>query len=260
MASFCTICGTMLSPGAAFCPSCGKPTGAGGQASPPPTPQQAYAAPPGYPPPRSTGVNSSTIMWGIIGLVIVLLAIAVGYLIVDRNSDASDSDSTVEESVDGRQAGDAIGPEVIKVVNSTANIRNIATAQGPDSRIMGQLQRGTQVRGTMHRGLSGTTSWFKLADGRGYVSSVNLADGLSPEMPVARAPIANANYCVVATYQGNLRIRNSPGGRIIGALPRGSRFQAYDTQYDIYGSTWVHVQPVDTRYPVGWVSGNHIAC
>jgi hypothetical protein len=265
MAGYCTKCGTQFVPGAAFCADCGTPSGASvpGATAAATLTQSTYTAPPPLYPAPKTGNNNATIIWILVGAIIIVLAAAVAYLMINRSGTANPfgGRTATGPAAPATESNGVIGPEVVKYVTGDANIRNIATAEGPDSRIVGRLRPGTQIRGTMHRGLAGTTSWFKLTDGRGYVSAVNLADGpAAPAAPVARAPIPNANYCVVATYQGNLRIRSTPAGRIIGGLPRGARFQAYDTQYDGYGALWVHVQPVDSRYPVGWVSDDHIAC
>jgi hypothetical protein len=47
---------------------------------------------------------------------------------------------------------------------------------------------------------------------------------------------------------------------VIGAMPRGSRFQAFDQQLDRAGYMWVHIQPIDARYPIGWVLSSYISC
>lgn len=300
MAGFCTGCGTALQDNVAFCGVCGKAAPGAAptptqpyvapQAAPPPPPpappppapppqpvaqphyapppppvppqpqyQPAYAAPTPPPPPTRSGPNF--ILIGLIG-VAVLLVLAIAYLLLSRNSggEAEVAASTSQAAVSAAAEGPAQGPEVTKFVTSTTNIRSMATAQDANSRVVGSLQRGTQVRGVMHEGLAGNSSWLKLSDGRGYVTAVNLSDGPPAEQPVARAAIANGRWCNVATYEGNLRIRTAPAGRIIGGLPRGSRFQAFNEQYDRTGVLWLQIQPVETRYPVGWVSADHVSC
>ena len=272
MANFCNNCGTALTAGAQFCGSCGTPA----VATPPP-PQQPYTPPyaqpgpsayapipPYVPPPQP----SNNLPWIIAGGIVLLLAIAVAALFITR--DKADGGGGVVTGGPGPVAGApaetaAVGPEVIKYVTSQANIRNIATALGPDSRVVGSLRRGQQVRGVMHQGLSGDSYWLKLSDGRGYVSAINLSDGPpGPETaapaPVASRPIVNGTWCGIATQSGNLRIRNTPGGRIIGGIPRGSRVIAYYQTYDRGGFLWIQIQPNDGRYPVGWVLANYLSC
>lgn len=277
MANFCNSCGTAVATGTIYCGNCGAsvapppPPQAAPYAPPPhpayapPPPQPApYAAPPYYAPPAPSGNN---LPWIIAGGIVLLLAVAVAYLFLTRGQSG---DGAAGAGVGGVAAvgtpaeTPAVGAEVLKYVSSNANIRNIATAAGTGSQVVGTLRRGQQVRGTMHQGLSGDSYWFKLADGRGYVSAVNLSDGPpGPETlatAAVRAPLANGTYCSVVTSSGNLRIRATPGGGILGGMPRGSRFQAFDQQVDRAGYTWVHIQPIDGRYPVGWVLSSYISC
>ena len=301
MANFCTECGTKVADGAAFCGGCGKAVAGAAPApvatppapqpvpqpvpqpapQPVPTPapyveQQAYVAPPqqpyqqpqpqyapGYPPPQKSGPN---VMLIIMIVVAVLLAAAVAALLFMRNgTDAPiDGETAAAGAAASGQAaveGPAVGPEVTKFVTSTANIRSMATAQDANSKVVGSLARGTQVRGVMHQGLAANSSWLKLTDGRGYVSAVNLSDGPPPPETVSVRPeLPNAVWCNVATAEGNLRIRNAPGGRIIGGLARGSRFQTFNQQVDRQGNLWYNIQPVETRHPIGWVSADHATC
>lgn len=209
--------------------------------------------------------RNSSLPWIIAGAVVLLLGALVAYLFLTRDQSAAPTEpTTAAASAPAPAEPAAVGAEVVKYVTSQTNIRNVATAQGPDSRVVGTLSRGQQVRGTMHQGLSGSTYWFKLADGRGWVSAINLSDGPPGPETVAtaavRAPLANGNWCTVVTSSGNLRIRNGPSGAVVGAMPRGARFQAFDQQYDRAGYTWVHIQPVDSRYPIGWVLSSYISC
>ena len=206
----------------------------------------------------------------LIGLiaVAVLLGGAIVYLLATRNggtetiaeSGQAASTAATSSSDTPVTAGAAQGPEVVKYVTSTTNIRSMATAQDPNSQIVGSLQRGMQVRGVMHQGLAANTSWLKLADGRGYVTASNLSDGPPAEQPAVRVALNNGQWCNVVTSEGNLRIRSAPGGRIIGGMPRGARFQSFNEQYDRSGYLWLQIQPVETRYPIGWVSGDHVSC
>lgn len=273
MANFCNNCGTALAANAQFCGSCGTPVAVAPppppaaapmpQAQPQPQPHPAYAPPPYYPPQQAMPAQSSNLPWIIAGAVVLLLGAVVAYLFLTRDQPVVDDAQAIAAASPAAEPA-AISREIVKYTSSQANIRNVATAQGPDSRVVGTLSRGQQVRGTMHQGLSGSSYWFKLADGRGWVSATNLSDGPpGPETAATaavRPPLPNGTWCTVLTSSGNLRIRNGPSGAVIGAMPRGARFQAFDQQYDRAGYTWVHIQPVDGRYPIGWVLSSYISC
>lgn len=291
-AKFCTNCGTGTGessvPAAVTVPLSPPPSPA--VSAPAPTPAPTAAPQPTQYPPYPSQKKSNTGLVVALAGALILLVLLGGYIALSRggeevnatmanaaaaqNGAMSSSEGTPsgssatpdDQPYNGPTEGPAVGPEVTKYVSSDANIRNIATAQGKGSKVTGTLKRGAQVKGVMHQGLAGsTTHWLKLSDGRGYVSAINLGDG--PPAAVAttdgakvRKPLANANYCSVATSSGNLRIRATPNGKIIGGMPPGARFQTHDGDYDEEGTYWVQVQPVEQRYPVGWVSADHVAC
>jgi uncharacterized RDD family membrane protein YckC len=84
---FCAKCGNSVADGAAFCASCGAPTGAPGPAAPPPVPPYQYTAPlAAYPPPAPFGPYAT---WAdraigyiidqvIVGGVMLLLFLTLG--------------------------------------------------------------------------------------------------------------------------------------------------------------------------------------
>ena len=273
MAKFCNQCGTALSEGAQFCGSCGAAVAVAPQAAPQPQappaqsaspPQPAYA-----PPPPATSGNSNAVGWIVAGIATALLVIVLAWFALGKGdgtaSTSGGEDATAATAEAGAPAtpdNGVVGPEVVKYVTSTANIRNVATARGPDTRVVGSLKRGVQVRGTMANGLSDNTFWLKLSDGRGYVSAINLSDGppaAAEAMPSGtRVVVAGADMCSVLIKSGNLRIRSGPDGRIIGGMPYGARFQVLS--WGSPNDEWIQIQPLETRYPVGWVSANHIDC
>ncbi len=166
----------------------------------------------------------------------------------------------------GATSGPAVGQNVVKYVISTANIRDVATAQAP-SRVVGTLRPGTSVQGAMHRGLSGDSFWFKLADGRGYVSAVNLGDSMpAPRAAAAPPPPATTRrmsgmLCEVVDNTGsNLRIRAVPNGRVLGGLPNGVMLRVLGESFDAGGNLWLRVDPVPAGYATGWVFGDHVIC
>jgi hypothetical protein len=165
----------------------------------------------------------------------------------------------------GATSGAAVGGSVLKYASGVANIRDIATAEAP-SRVVGSLKRGASVQGVMHVGLSGGTYWFKLADGRGYVSAANLVDAPPPAVAAApkvvQAPAAASGpLCSVVDRTGsNLRVRSGPNGGIIGGLPNGVQLRWLSEATDGNGALWYRVDPVQSGYPTGWVFADHVVC
>ncbi len=262
MAGYCSSCGAALTDGAAFCGKCGSPVGAAAAPAAPavPPPPQAYA------PPTQPSGNSPALPWIIVAVIAVAIALAAVFFATRGNDGTANSDVGDSATPAGEAGGAAVmetpvGPVVTKFVASPANIRNVPTAQGPDSRVLSTLRRGTQVSGQMVSG-PGNAYWLKLSDGRGYVSAINLSDGPAAVQPVeqARAPVIDGVYCSVAIRSGNLRIRAAPAGRIVGGLPRGARFQMYGDPVYSSGYYWVQIQPADGRFFGGWVASDHIRC
>ncbi len=279
-ASFCQQCGADLSAPAAPPPAPPPPPPPPPPPAPQPQPQQfvppqQFGPPPGYnpgyAPPRKS--NAGLIIGIIVGVLALILVAVLAYFVMTMPRANTLGGSTPVTSngaapaaaatpTKGAPATQPVGGEVLKYVISAANIRDSATAQG--SNVVGTLRRGEQVKGQMYQGQVAGTYWFKLSDGRGYVSAVNLGDAApgpaEPQPAAIRIAVSGAPFCQVATSSGNLRIRAAPNGPIIGGMPRGARFQAYNGQHESDGSYWIMVQPVESRYPVGWVSGDYVVC
>jgi hypothetical protein len=285
MADVCTECGERVKPDATFCPSClasivsVAPTVAAAPVQAPPPPAQAPASQPAafVQAPATQAPQRSVLPWIIGGVVGLLLLLGVGYRLMESKDVIDDTPPPVADA-----GSSAVGPEVAKYLISDANIRNLPTAKGPETKIVGTVQRGVQIKGAMHPATGGDGYWFKLSDGRGYISAVNLSDAppvaaaanaaAAPQAAASpasaapivgggtRAPVAGAPFCRVATRSGNLRIRSSANGPIIGGMPKGARFQAFNSAFDPAGAEWYQVQPFETRYPNGWVSADYIAC
>ena len=279
MANACDRCGTEILDSSVFCQQCGTPTNAQTRASnyaapaPPGAPLYAAPVPPSAPlyaapaPPSAPFSGTGSIPWIILGIVILALSVLVGYLLLGHTigvvepgviADTTATTPRMPETV-------AVGNEMTKYVVTTTDIRNIATAQGPDSQVRGTVQRGQQVRGVMHEGLGGDSFWFRLSDGRGYLSAVNLSDGPpaqeapAPAPVVVTSPVSYGAICIVSTRGGSLRIRRTPGGPIVGGLPRGMRVQAFD-QTNAQGEAWVYITPQSYGYASGWVATRFLSC
>ena len=288
-AAFCGSCGTAVAvapaappepapapppPPPAPAPSLAKPDAAPIPPVSPPAP--AYAPPPPhYPPAPPPPAATSATPWIIVAILAVGIALAAVFYATRTGSDSEEAEAdtsaatagAAEEAAAATAAPTPVGPVVTKFVSGPANIRTMPTAQaGTGSSVVGTLRAGTQVQGQMVVG-PGNAYWLQLTDGRGFVSAINLSDGpAAPVVPApaaqgqVRAPVDNGVYCAVATQTGNLRVRATPAGRIVGGMPRGARFQMYGQAVLASGYYWVQIQPADYRYPGGWVASEHIRC
>jgi hypothetical protein len=68
-------------------------------------------------------------------------------------------------------------------VMTEANVRDRATTVG--STILGKMPRGSAVTGVVKLGEDGTGEWLELADGKGFVATVNLGEAEPPEITKA---------------------------------------------------------------------------
>ncbi len=286
-AAFCGQCGATVSaaaqPAPPSQPAPPPPPPVQPQAAPQPAPQPAPAYAPAYAPAAAPRGNGALI-WVLVGGVILILAAAVAWLLFHRQAPAGtavvdDAAPAASASATGTAAtapaapaapaaaaavapppaNAAQGPEITKYVTSVANIRNMPTAQDAASRVVGRLQPGTAVRGTVYPGTVPSTYWLRLSDGRGWVSLQNLSDvaGAAPPRVAAAAPDI-WGYCIAKTKEGNLRIRATPGGRVVGAIPPGGRFaQIGDTTPD---GQWIQVMLNNQTRPAGWVAADYVEC
>ena len=121
---FCGKCGTQIPDGAAFCPSCGNPSGTQNQANPQPT---ANAQPTAYAQPAAATqkkISTNTII-GIAAVAAVVIAVAVILICVfagGGGSGANSPEAVVEKYVkatiidmDADAFLDCIHPDILKV-------------------------------------------------------------------------------------------------------------------------------------------------
>jgi hypothetical protein len=205
--TFCAGCGSQMAAGVRFCTRCGAATAEAAatvEAAMAPVQSVAYA-----PPIERSKSNSKLIIGG--GILVAALVAAAGTYTLSRQSGAVQADNAVavEEQIVAGDDGIAkpvpavsASERVEKFVASDANIRNRPTALGK-SRVIAKLLRGSRLSGALQPGIDKRTRWFRLADGRGYVSAVNLSDVPPPKL--------------AQSYNGK---RWYPGGAIaIRALP-----------------------------------------
>lgn len=70
-------------------------------------------------------------------------------------------------------------------------------------------------------------------------------------------PTTQDNCVVVGDDDRPLRVRATPGGKIIGSLKIGTQILAYDLVQDRSGNNWTKIK-YGRRF--GWVSTDYISC
>ena len=169
MIKFCTACGAANEPGALFCAKCGSGMRAG-------EPEMASAASPLLGPTEVTEPKRNELNWMWIGAgALTLLLIAFLYFFLFVRDDLNDSGEPVPEAV----KTEAVTAAPVQMFTITeANIRDKATTVG--SSIIGKMPRGSALSGVVKLGEDGVTDWMELAEGKGFVSTVNLSETEPP--------------------------------------------------------------------------------
>ena len=169
MMKFCTACGAANEPGALFCSKCGSAMRAEEpqMASPPPIAPE----PVGVIDPQRNELN-----WMWIGAVVLtLLLLALLYFFLFVRDDLTDSGEPVPEAA----KTEAVTTAPVQMFTMTeANIRDKATTVG--SSIIGKMPRGSALSGVVKLGEDGVTDWMELAEGKGFVSTINLSETQPP--------------------------------------------------------------------------------
>lgn len=70
-------------------------------------------------------------------------------------------------------------------------------------------------------------------------------------------PTTQDNCVVVGDNNLPLRVRATPGGKVIGSLKIGTDIVAYNVVQDRYGNNWTKIK---FRRGFGWVSTDYISC
>lgn len=101
------------------------------------------------------------------------------------DASAAPTEMPAEEAIAATQAAPAVdvppayaGYGTFHIV-ADANRRMRATASSSNT---GRIPRGTVLQGTMVTGEDGTSSWLQIADGSGFVSSVNISNSPPPRL------------------------------------------------------------------------------
>lgn len=185
MVKFCAACGTANTPDARFCNKCGNAIKVTvpdeGEAeivgAPKTLPPATIEVTNGYaeltPAAKHNGKNRNWLMIG--GSAALLLLLAALYFLLFVADDMGSGEGNSYENVVG--ADTAVAPTQMFAMTE-ANIRDKATTVG--SNIIGKFPRGSALTGVLKIGEDGTSDWFQLADGKGFVASVNLTETEPP--------------------------------------------------------------------------------
>jgi hypothetical protein len=194
MAHFCSECGGALSESARFCPACGaavmantQPERAPSPVNEPPILTQVRAIEPAereVTSPYASDVNEAPPrffdrvrpFFSGAGALAILGGFWWFYTAGNTGPTASAPEVSANNTVDAAPSASSTSLFVL----ASANLRNKPTTLG--STIVAKLARGTRLDGAMEVGADGTSQWFKLADGRGFVSAVNLSSTEPPTL------------------------------------------------------------------------------
>ena len=186
MVKFCISCGTANTPDALYCAKCG-------QAMPPPAlqpateeisktqPDMASVETPEIAVAESVGEDEPERNWLIIAAIVGSIILIGGlyywlFLADDMRGAPATSYSSGPEDKESAQAKQFF-------VMTEANVRDRATTVG--STILGKMPRGSAVTGVVKLGEDDTSEWLELADGKGFIATINLGEAEPPEIAKA---------------------------------------------------------------------------
>lgn len=191
MVKFCASCGTANTPDARYCAKCGAVIGdtassalstpnaldeiaeqttspnADNQSASSEFPSQSQDAPQAIRPWKVAAI--ATVALVVIGMLYFWLFIAD-----DLGSSKSQQDPAAADD-----ASEYAATRQLFAVTEV-NIRDRPSTK--EGAIIGKLPRGSAVTGTLKMGMDGTSGWFELADGKGYIADINLTDAEPPEI------------------------------------------------------------------------------
>lgn len=189
MVKFCTSCGTANTPDARFCVKCGATVAA--LSDPESVAQGTVHAPVENQDSEIAGSAQSDIIsqrkleskpmrpWMIAAIATAaLLLIGMLYFWLFLADDWRSADSRQDPEVE-KSASDYAATRQLYAVTEV-NIRSLPSTK--EGQIIGKLPRGSAVTGTLKMGMDGTSSWFQLAHGNGYIADINLVETAPPEI------------------------------------------------------------------------------
>ncbi len=177
MTQICIDCGAELRPNVKFCTKCGATIAVDSTAID--TEAVDYeVAPPSfakrYMPQIIAGIATAALLFG-----------GAFYFFAKpkpETDSCADAASAVENPGCETAAADPqiTGQPAQLFIVADANVRDRPTSKG--SSILNKMMRGTAVSGVMQIGEDGTSQWFKLDDGAGFIGAVNLATIEPPKL------------------------------------------------------------------------------
>ena len=191
MVKFCTSCGAANTPDARFCAKCGSGIGeapavvssssdARDQAAEPtPSPKTDYQPTSLEMTTRVQHTPKTISSWKVAAIAtLALIVIGMLYFWLFLADDFGSSRSPQAAAVADDASEYAATRQLFAVTE--VNIRDRPSTK--EGAIIGKLPRGSAVTGTLKMGMDGTSGWFELADGKGYIADVNLSDTQPPEI------------------------------------------------------------------------------
>jgi zinc-ribbon domain len=187
MVKFCTSCGTANTPDARYCAKCGE-----AMSSPPAetttgdvfVPERAVAPtlaetavlpkPELISPEEDEPQRNWLIIVAVIGSIVLIGGLYYWLFLADDMRGAAETSYST-----GVDDGEKTEAKQFFVMTE-ANIRDQATTVG--SAILGKMPRGSAVTGVVKLGEDGSSEWLELADGKGFIATVNLAETEPPEI------------------------------------------------------------------------------
>jgi hypothetical protein len=178
MVKYCSNCGAANTPDSRFCARCGQSLAA---AVPSGEADAATASPQTF----SAADDSAVIAdgearrpWLVPAVIALSIALIIGayywlFLADDRDMQAGTETGATASADDG-------GTVQRLYVMTEANVRDRATTVG--STILGKMPRGSAVSGVVKLGEDGKSEWLELADGKGFIATVNLGEVEPPEI------------------------------------------------------------------------------
>ncbi len=88
-------------------------------------------------------------------------------------------------------------------------------------------------------------------------TAVIMPHSTSANASAGSSPLFQDNCVITGSDNRPLRVRATPGGRVIGSLKLGAHILAYGIEQDNYGNDWTRIK---YRRGYGYVSTDYVSC
>ncbi len=88
-------------------------------------------------------------------------------------------------------------------------------------------------------------------------AAVTMPLSTSAKANTGSIPLVQENCVVTGSNNAPLRVRATPGGRVIGSLKLGANILAYGTEQDNYGDYWTKIR---FKRGFGYISTRFVSC